>query len=659
MSSISLAITVSLVGTLGAGLIPLFWRNIKGHRVGQIALAASTAGGAVAAMTFLASGSQTLAVFAPPTVPALQFQITALSAIFFLIVSAVACLCAIFAYRYVEMHKNVYDVPSLDFGVALFVFGMQAVLLSSTVVGFMLCWELMSLSSFVLVMADKEVASRKAALLYFVMAQLGAMAILAGFLLIASGNPLASFETLAANAGSLTPADAAFAFVLFFIGFGSKAGLVPLHPWLPEAHPQAPSHVSALMSSAMLKIAVYGFVLVTTAFLPPLATGFSLTVIAVGLVTAVFGILHAATEHDIKRAIAWHSIENLGLIFAMLGVSLFAAKNGLAVLADIGLAAAFFHAINHAIFKSGLFLSTGVIMSQMHTRNIEEMGGLAKRMPLFTIAVCALTLSGAALPPFGTFYDEWLFLQGLVGSLAGATPAVQAVLAATVSVTAFSGGLAIFAMTKLFALPCLGQPRSHEAAEMKEPPASMNGPILFFAAAGLLSGVFATAILRTIGFPQLLEAGDIAPFSVAAGSVAPGALFALIAAAVLCAAAARYYLGGKKVRAYQTWDCGQPITPRMEYTATAFSAPIRFFFRNFIGTRKAVVVTPGPSGGPLDLKREVVFEGRSFWVTRLHEPMARLLHWLGGQARRIQSGSIQTYLLFIFIALAASLLLAI
>ncbi len=658
MPSLSFVIVVCLAGTLGAGVCSLLWRTTIGQRTSHILLALATAAGAGAATVFLVKGAAPLTVYASNAVSILPFGITTFSAVFFIIINAVAALCAIFAFRYVEYYAHVYDVPRLGFCVALFIFGMQAVLLSTNIIGFMLFWEVMSLSSFVLVMADGEEASRKAALLYFVMAQLGALSILAGFMVLAGGNPWVSFSALSAGANALTPHATIIAFVLFFIGFGSKAGLVPLHTWLPEAHPQAPSHVSALMSSAMLKIAVYGFILVTSFMLPPLAAGFGIAVIAIGLLTAVFGILHAATEHDIKRAIAWHSIENLGLIFAMIGVSMFAARQGLTLLADVGMAAALFHAVNHAIFKSGLFLATGVIMSQTHTRNIEEMGGLAKRMPVFSVAVCALTLSGAALPPFGTFYDEWMFLQGMIGSLAGAAPAVQAVLVAVISITAFCGGLAIFAMTKLFALPCLGQPRSDEAAHTKEPPSSMNGPVLFFAGAGLFSGVFATTILRMIGFPNLSGADSAAAIAVSAGSVNPAAIFTLIATIVLCMFVARYFLGNRSVRAYKTWDCGQPITPRMEYTATGFSAPIRFFFRDLVGTRKTVILTPGAGSGPFASRQEIGFTGRSFWVSKVHEPAALALYWLGNQARRVQNGSIQTYLLFLFIALVASLIIA-
>ncbi len=657
MSLMSFGIIVSLIGTLVAGVLPLIFRNMTSHRVAQLVLAAATACGAFASTAFLATGSRSLLIFAPVSILSFRLEMHVLSAIFFAIVNAVACLCAIFAYRYVEKYKEVYDVPSLNFSVSLFIFGMQVVLLSASVIGFMASWEIMSLSSFVLVMADRTEASLKAALLYFVMAQLGAAAILAGFMLVSGGNPLANFAVLALHARLLSSQETALAFTLFFIGFGSKAGLVPLHLWLPEAHPQAPSHVSALMSGAMLKAAVYGFVLAAFILLPPLAVGFSLAIVAIGLLSAVFGILHASVEHDIKRAIAWHSIENLGLIFAMIGISLFANRNGLTLLAEIALVAAFFHAINHAIFKSGLFLSTGVIMSQMHTRNIEEMGGFAKRMPYFTIAICALTLSGAALPPFGTFYDEWMFVQGLIGNLAGAGPLVQSVLVVTVSVVAFCGGLAVFAMTKLFALPSLGQPRSAEAAEMKEPPISMNGPVLFFGAAALLSGVFAAAILRTIGASNLIHGDADATIAISGGSISPAALFALAATIVLCFIAAKKILGEKKTRTYQTWDCGQPITSRMEYTATGFSAPIRFFFRFPLGMRKTVVTVPVSTGSSLVMKREMLITGRSFWESHVYEPFSQWLHDLGERVRRVQSGSIQLYLLLIFLALAVTLII--
>ena len=663
LSLIQAGLTACLVATFIAFPLAFLLRKGLLRRLSNGFLVIGTGIGALSAMA-----SMTLKTGAVPLLPVIAsfgvtFRLTPLAAPFFVVVNLVACIAAIYAMRYVDENRDAYDVPSLHGVTALFIFGMQATLLATSALGFMVSWEIMSLSSFTLVMADRSTASRKAAMLYFVMAHLGALSLMAGFLLLAAGNPLADFAALAANARTMPLREAALAFAFFFVGFGSKAGLVPLHTWLPEAHPQAPSHVSALMSGVMLKVAVYGFILCAFLIIPSLPAAAALTVMGIGLISAVFGALHAAVDTDIKRTLAWSSVENLGLIFLMLGTSLYARGQGLHALAAVAFAAALFHCIAHAIFKSGLFLSAGAIAHAVHTRSLERMGGLAKRMPTFSGAFLVLALAGAALPPFAGFIGEWMYLSGLVASLHGIAPATQAVLVLALVGTAFTAGIAVFAMVKLFSISQLGASRSAAAEAAHEPNDAIRLPVIVLAALAALTGAFASQILGVLGLGSLIMNGTMSSETIVTGrgtSLSPLVLaLAVFGTLLLSLIAKRFLSRPSKERVYQTWNCGQPINAHMEYTATAFSAPIRFFFRNLVGVRKTVVTIPTTKGNSFLLKREMLLTGRSFWESHVHEPISRGFHGLGNWARRVQSGSIQLYLLFILVALAATLCIAI
>ncbi|HTK05035.1 MAG TPA: proton-conducting transporter membrane subunit [Candidatus Eisenbacteria bacterium] len=656
-SFVQTGVITCLAVTLLSAPLAFFAGKGAARRLGSLLLILGTGVGAFsgAAALALKSGSVELPVLTAAL--GVNLELTALSAVFFAAVNLVACLAAIYSLRYVEESADLYHAPSLNGVTGLFIFGMQATLLATSVLGFMVSWEIMSLSSFALVMADRSAASRKAAMLYFVMAHIGAMAIMAGFFIVAGGDPLAGFSALSANAATLTPRQTLAAFILFFIGFGSKAGLVPLHTWLPEAHPQAPSHVSALMSGVMLKVAVYGFIVTCMTIIPGLPPAAALAVMGIGLLSAVFGALHAAVDVDIKRTLAWSSVENLGVIFLMLGTAAYARTQGLEILANIAFAAALFHCVAHAVFKSGLFLSAGAIAHAAHTRSLERMGGLAKRMPVLSASFLALALAGAALPPFAGFIGEWMYLSGLVGALPGLAPGTQAILVMALVGTAFTAGIAVFAMVKLFAISQLGAPRSHGAEAAHDPAAAIRMPVVALAALAALLGAAAPRILGLLGSGSLVSAPSA--IAVPGATLSTAALTAAVLGALLLVWAAKRFFGSPKERVYQTWDCGQPITAQMEYTATAFSAPIRFFFRNFVGIRKTVVAVPASPSSSLVMQREMTVTGRSFWISYIYEPLARVLHGLGDRVRRIQSGSIQLYLLFILIALAATLIIAV
>jgi len=395
----------------------------KSFRKATILFVFSNGAGFLSAILFFLFFSKEVFVFAKfdgffHFVPRLNF----LSALFFSIISGVSCLIGVYSLRYLELYKETYNPRVVQFLMSFFVLGMQGVLLSNTAFSFLFFWEVMSITSFFLVFSDKKEESIKAAFLYFVMTHLGASAILGGFLILGQGSLMFNLDDINIASQNLSAGFLNLAFLLFVFGFGSKAGLVPFHIWLPEAHPQAPSNISAMMSGLMLKVAVYGFILITLNLFGIPAWG-GLIVLALGLLSGIVGVLYATVERDIKKAFAYSSIENMGIIFTMLGLAIYLLALGRhQTIAYSIVAFAIFHAINHALFKSALFLSSGVIMSRVHTKSLEMMGGIAKIMPIFSLAFLLAILGSLPLPLFGTFYGEWGFIRNII-TLIGETNA--------------------------------------------------------------------------------------------------------------------------------------------------------------------------------------------------------------------------------------------
>ncbi len=646
---------VAVAGSLAAALFAL-WRHPAAHRFSQAVLALSGLAGAVAAVAYLLSGNAQLVLFSTNHFYGMNIGLDPLSAIFFAIVCLIASLAAMYATRYVEhVHPEPHDARSVDFLTALFVFGMQGVLLANNAVGFLFFWEIMSIAPFFLVMAHKEETSMRAALFYLVMTHLGAGALLAGFALASNGHLFGSYGAIAAASASVSPTALAIAFALFLFGFGSKAGLVPFHVWLPEAHPEAPSHVSALMSGVMLKVAVYGFLRVLFLFFQGLPAGFAIAVIVIGLLSAIYGVLYAVVERDVKRTLAFSSIENIGLIFTMIGTGMLAHAFGLPRLAFAALVAAVFQCACHAVFKSGLFMGAGIMIQETGTRSLEGMGGLAKRMPLLSAAMLVLALGAAALPPLGAFAGEWYFLQALVQTLEGAPLVERFILLAILCGFALVAGLAVYAMIKLFGIGFLGAPRTARAEQAKEPSASMLVPVALCALVTVLLGVAAAPLMT----------GLVTTFTGTNAVLASSAMYnpawvaAILALAFVLVLFARARLSDpNNERAYHTWDCGQPITPHNQYSATAFSGPIRFMFRPFLRIKKRVVATPLIAGNPWIANRELVLNLRSIWYDDLYAPIMNATLWIASRVKRIQNGVIQVYIGLILLALVITMLVA-
>ena len=666
LSFIASLISGSLFLTVLSGLVALLGRSRLSHIFSQTFLVFSGVLGAAGSIIFLFISKKivfdpaliqgSLSLFGMQTGLTLDF----FSALFFALVCLVSALCAIYSISYLESMRESYNVPVVDALVAAFVLGMQLVLLSQTPLSFLFGWEVMSIASFFLVMSDRTRASIRAAVLYLIMTHLGAAAILVSFMLLAGGNLFSNFNDLSVLASQTSQPVLLIVFALCLFGFGSKAGLVPFHIWLPEAHPAAPSHVSALMSGVMLKMALYGFLRVVLFILPSVSAGASLVVLFLGLLSALFGVLYAVTEKDFKKTLAFSSIENIGLMFAMIGVALFLKSQNLVLLSEFILNACLFFAVGHTLFKSGLFLASGAIIHSVHSRSLEMMGGLAKRMPVLSVSLCVLILAAAALPPFGPFFAEWVFLQSLLIGMTLATPLVKTVLIGTLVITTLVGGLAIFAMVKLFAISMLGEPRTPQAQVAHDPSGFILFPIVLLSILVIVMGLFAP---RFISFIQLHSSislfTSITDLSAGLGSIKPLLIGFLLSLCILVVwLFRRVFTDVKNERFFHSWDCGQPIDASMEYTATAFSAPIRFFFRSLLGIRKSVEVQPLCEGNPWITKQTMIVHLRSIWMDFGYTPVGNVLLGINEWVKKIQNGNIRFYLFLLLMTLLLTIWIA-
>ncbi len=599
-------------------------------------------------------------VVAVALAPLFFLYVTPLSAFFLGLVFVGVTLTSWYAQGYLPLYKQTYSISWLDFATSLFIFGMVATIMAGQPFSFLIAWEFMSIAAYFLIIADGSKDSLAAGFRYLLMAQLGFLSLMVGLLMLAGGNPFVSWAVVAHVAATLSPRALLGAFLLLLAGFGSKAGLVPLHQWLPSAHPQAPSHSSALLSGVMLKVALYGFIL-TLGLFPSVPVSWAVLVIVLGLLSAFFGVLHAVVENDTKRMLAWSSIENMGLLFAGIGLvlavpNLPVGANAAALTAALtGFVA--LHALNHSLFKSGLFMATGAVVAQTHTRDLDRLGGLARAWPLFSGVFLVLALSAAALPPTGTFFGEWLLLQSLAVGFASSAPAVALSGALVLALVALVSGLAVFAFVKLFSVAFLGRARTSEAEQVSSMPRSLTLPPLVASALVLFSGLFAFPYLSRLPRTQVWHL-PLASTVVPGASMSASIVFLALMLALVVVTAVYRTFARRSIRVTDTWDCGTPLTPRMQYTATGFSAPIRFFFRSLVLAQKQMVAEPVVSTNPWIATRRLSWTTESFWEAWLYRPVGKAALALSSFVRRLQNGAVQFYLALVFLTLIGVILYA-
>lgn len=637
----------------GAGMISLV--APKRNTLAQCVIMAGAACGLAAAIFAswaIAHGAREI------TMAAGLARLNLVSVFFLYIVSTGALLTAAFAIGYLPRYADVFPLREVNTASALFIAGMTAVLLANGPAVFLIAWEVMSISAYFLVIADKSEESFHAGFLYFIVTQIGFFFLLAGFLLLAQGSLFGTWKSVVMSAAQVSPVVLTFAFFFLFTGFGSKAGLVPLHQWLPYAHPQAPSHSSALLSGVMLAVALYGFLHVLTLF-PVLSLTWTWVIIAVGLVSALSGALHAAVETDAKRLLAWSSIEHMGLLFAAVGI--FLSLQGRLISPVIPMLAngiqlfVALHVINHFLFKAGLFMGVGAVVSGTHTRSLDEMGGLARVWPFFSGAFLILALAAAALPPFGAFFGEWTLVQSLAMGI-GALPIGYAIASALIlAVVGLVAGLALFANVKLFSMLFLGRPRTAHAEGLAPLPRMMVIPPAICAGLSVFSG----ALLIPLGMLAGAEPKDWFAARIAPGAEMNGWLVFMLFVFALVFAYSVRRLGSGEVRITPTWDCGTPLTPRMQYSATGFAAPIRFFFRAFLVTQKAFVTEQVSAGNPWIKRARLEWTVQSIWERWVYDRVGQTLLRAAQFIRRLQSGVVQVYLLLVLVTLVVTIIIAI
>jgi hydrogenase-4 component B len=525
-----------------------------------------------------------------------------------------------------------------------------------------MAWEAMSLSAYSMVLTEHDrPGTVRAAHWYIAVTHAGFAALLAMFLLLSAGDLTTSFAGM--RSASLSPGARDAAFALALLGFGTKAGIAPLHVWLPMAHPVAPSHVSALMSGVVIKMGVYGFLRVAVDLLvggPPWWGG---VVLVAGTVSALLGVLYALMEHDLKRLLAYHSVENIGIIFIGIGAGLMFQSFGLPTLAALGIVAGMYHTINHACFKGLLFLGAGSVLHAVGTRNMEEMGGLIKRMPrtafFFLLGACAIS----ALPPLNGFASEWLVFQTLLGGSAIPQPEVAVVMPVAVAMLALTSGLAAACFVKAFGITFLAIPRSTRAEQAHEAPWSMQTGMATLAVACVALGLLPFAVVPLLG-SSLAGLGGVSPaamtFTLAlplpvpgiSGQMSPSLLaLGLVLLLVLVPVALRMLGADRRLRVGDTWGCGRiGQTPRMEYTATAFAEPLRRVFAELYRPTRDLSIDFHPASKYFVQSIEYRSEIHP-WIERLfYDWPLRGLRRAAIGVRRLQGGSLHLYLFYLTLA---------
>ena len=586
-----------------------------------------------------------------------HLRLDALSAFFLCLIGLVGTGVALYTPGYAREFEHGRDpLPVLGLFTGLFLAGMLLVVLADDAFLFMVAWELMSLSSYFLVAFQHEqAASRRASLLYLLMAHIGALCILLAYgVLFGFGH---GFQFEAMRQAALPGGWATVAFTLAFIGFGMKAGLVPIHAWLPEAHPAAPSHVSALMSGVMLKVAVYGFVRFCFDLLGDLRWEWGVAVLAVGSVSALMGVLYALMQHDLKRLLAYHSVENIGIIYIGLGLSLLFAGTGHPRLAALGLVAALYHTINHALFKSLLFLGAGAVVHSTHQRDLEQMGGLLRRMPwtgLFFLVGC---VSISALPPFNGFVSEWLTFQAALQSWVFQSGVLRSLVPIAAAMLALTGALAAACFVKVYGVAFLGQGRSKAIRRAREVSTGMRAGQGLLAAACLGLGVLPVPLIQGIdaipasllgqGLSEATAHGWLWLTPISADVASYSAPLVLAGMLLAWGGLAWWLRRGERrqVRHCGLWDCGFSAPgPRMQYTATAFSQPIRQVFGLLFHVDEQVEADEAGR-----LRHRLHVEDRAWEL--FYEPVARFTQAAARRTTRLQSGSIRHYLAWSFVTL--------
>ncbi len=662
MSALTLDFVIAAIAAwLGIGVVGLVRPRATRFISHTLFPAGAAIGAALALVAFFAVASPPQSAVLPLGLPDLPFhvRIDALSAFFLLLLGAVAAAISLFSVGYFRSGEG--TAPGLQcFEYHVFLAAMALVLVADDAYLFMVAWESMALASFFLVTSDHRIPEiRRAGFLYLLIAHVGAIAILLCFGVLQGGSGDYTFGSM--RSLILSGAWPTAAFALALAGFGAKAGLLPLHVWLPEAHPAAPSPVSALMSGVMLKTAIYGLLRVTFDLLNVQIWWWGAIALSLGLVTALFGVIYAAAQTDMKRLLAYSSIENIGIIVAGIGLTILFKAYAKTLLAAITLTAVLYHALNHAVFKSLLFLATGSVLHATRERSLGKLGGLIHRMPWVAWLALVGTLAIAGLPPLNGFVSEWLLLQAFLFTPSLPQSFVNMLVPLAAAALVLAVALAAYVMVKFYGVIFLGRPREPNLAYAHDAGRFERVALASLAASCVVLGLFPGNVIAWLDPINTLLVNSsaihaasgnwllLAPISADRSSYSPLIVLAVIAGTILLTIQIvhRYYHG--RVRRAPPWDCGFPMqTPRMQDTAEGFGQPVRQVFEPFFRIERQL-----PS--PFDSEPRYSLKASDPLWHWLYLPVARAADVLARLVGQIQQGRISIYLTYSFVTLLALL----
>ncbi len=624
----------------------------------------SAVGGVLAAasgVAVIASGRVGALTLERGAAGSLVLRTTPLAAVFMVALGLVAVAIGMYGPRY---HLPSPGTSAYQAAYTVALVASLGVLLAGSVTTFLVAWETMTIAGYLMILRHPgQAAAVRGGYLFLALGEVGFMMVLGALGVLAAYTGTLSFAEIAVRVHSLPAGYQDLVFVLALVGFGFKAGIVPFHIWLPEAHPVAPADGSGFLSGVVTKLGVYGFMLVAFELLPRGPVWWGLLALALGSLSAVLGVLYSLMERDWKRFLAFSTIENIGIVVIALGASLTFFESGLKALGALLLIAGLYQVLNHAAYKTLLFLGVGVVEHAAGTRDMDRLGGLARRLPKTAVLMLVGSLGIAALPPLNGFVSEWLIFQGLFQGFRIGSHLTAVLLVVAAAVLALTGGLAVGAFARSFGIPLLGMPRGAGAAaatEQRQPwlgGAFLAGDCVFLALGaplvlGGLGNVAGEISGEHLGGLLLVPGLTIIPAHVAFSSLAPTWLaVCLVAMLAVPFAISRVGRGGEADRVGPVWAGGMlRFRARMQYSATTFANPVRVTFdRLYRPTVEVARASDDPAGqsGPVHYGFRVtpVFE------RGLYQPAARLLSRIGAAANRLQSGNVNTYLLYVFVAI--------
>ena len=664
---------ISILIFLGGALAGLLLRN---NRFARHAIFGSAMIGSVFTIMFSIDviTGKPMTWMVPNVIPFFDLEIfvDGIAAFFLLMVGIVSFAVSIYSIGYSKEYQIKKRTMALGFLFNVFILSMVLVVASNNAFFFLLFWEVMSLTSFFLVIYDHDKEENvKSGMTYLVMTHLGTAFIFASFLLGYIQTGSFSFDSFRHSSAGFPLLVKNLVFIFALIGFGTKAGMVPLHIWLPKAHPSAPSNVSALMSAVMIKIGIYGVIRTIFDFsgfgASPDFAWWGMLLIAFGSASAIIGVLYAVVERDIKRALAFSSIENIGIILIGLGLSVVFASFQLTTFAMLALVASMYHTINHAVFKGLLFMGAGSVVSVTHTKNIEHLGGLVKQMPWTALLFLIGAISISGLPPFNGFVSEWFTMQSLLSSYHIPSTILQISIAFASLPFALTIGIAAATFVKLFGMTFLSKARSKYAINIKEVSHSMILGMSILAAVCVLFGVMPYLGTSLISTAFHLSSQPSSPFDTLTIQNSSGTSFANLSMPVVVIMLSsisiaifgfiRVLSGNTKKTKYGTWDCGfGSLNERMEYTPTSLSQPIRAVFKVFFRPRNQTEKESFGENSYLLKTVKIETAIKNIFEDLLYTPIVSSFIFFFDKVRRLQTGKINAYLLYIMITLVLLLL---